>query len=276
MTRNSIPHSIINQLPSKPTKGRGPSVAEVVRSYKPNANDQHNREILKQFSKPSLIETTSTLLVRYYDQIIDADKLKLLSVSKLASILLNKLKSLRPQRCSECNLDFTILLNDPDYQLRKYCFSCGIPSHTCNSPPELNTDTLWLCNPCKNDVAGPHISIVRSGHLSPRHTPTSSTKSPSANPHCRLNTPSTSKFSCICSSPTRLPKSSPPTTTSLSQPPPSPTYSPPPSLVVAVGLLLLGLVPEPGLLSYQCLNPPGDGGGGARPVPGGLPKSLLL
>ena len=173
MTRNSLPPSIIRQLPSSPISSNGHSVATVTRVFSPTSSDSQNLERLLTFHKSLLVKTASTLMIRYYDNILDADKLNTLGKPKVASILLNKLKSLLPQKCEECKGEYSLPLDDNEQASRKYCFICCTPSHTCNPHPTTNPNPTWICGPCMINIAGPHIQILKLNPLGLPHYQTS-------------------------------------------------------------------------------------------------------
>lgn len=245
MTRNTIPHSIINQLPRSPIGNTRFSVATIVKSFNPKVCDEINLGKIQKYTKQHLTETASTLLIRYYDKVLDMDKLSALSGLKIAALIINKLKSFLPRQCEDCNVDYAMPLDDTDHALRRYCFVCCMPSHNCNPTPPTKANQSWICATCLNAVAGPHIKILKP-RASPQRLSSSST---SFHTPIRKSAPLTPRDPFPPLSPTisPSPQTATPSAPTLSQSS-SPTLSPPASAQ--------SQMPSPSAPSQSQMSPP--------------------
>merc|ERR1711911_194619 len=79
-------------------------------------------------------------------------KLKGVPKYTIAKLITAKITFHLPQRCNECDCDYIIPLNDDQKDLRKYCFLCSKPSHTCPSniisPESQSEQPCWICATC--------------------------------------------------------------------------------------------------------------------------------
>ena len=128
------------------------SIRAVLENFEYNSSNAQNIARLQKCERKDLIETLVFLDIECYGATLVPMKLKGVQKYIIAKLITAKITFHLPQRCNECNCDYIIPLNDDQKDLRKYCFTCSKPSHTCPTniiaPETQKMQPLWICETC--------------------------------------------------------------------------------------------------------------------------------
>ena len=151
-------NSIVNAAPDIPIHGYA-SIRQVIQSFQWSASRIQNTEKVMANHRYSLNKTIAFLKICHYDKYLDLTKVSNAKKKIVASLIYDKIKSLLPQVCGDCNAQYNIPLDDPLSHKRRYCHLCGNPSHDChdNKITQNSKFLAWLCPTCYFD----HGSISR-------------------------------------------------------------------------------------------------------------------
>ena len=133
---------------------------KVISAYELNSSYQKNDKNLSKYSIPMLEECAELFHIKMHD----SNGKKLLNKKKLVSIIIMKIDSLLPTKCTECSATYCVELNeDPLFT----CNRCCKGSHDCKSfqetrstlPKKLPKGFVWLCGQCYDEICYKDLSI---------------------------------------------------------------------------------------------------------------------
>ena len=182
------------------------SVRDVISTFEWSESAKNNIDKISAIHKTSLIATLRFLNIKHNNKVLDVEKVKACEKTVIATLIHNKIMSMFPKFCSNCNSHYTIPFHDSHHDRRLYCHSCSTPSHDCYTRPypipPTKSPLVWLCDGCNHALSS---TVIKHLHFSPSLSPDSVLESP----HTTISSP--------------IPSSPPP------PPPPPPTIIPCPS-----------------------------------------------
>ena len=189
MTSSMDPNEILQSLLSfAPTSciENDISVYETLQKFIWGETDEKNISNFNKCPKPSLIATVDFLSIQHYEKKLDVKKLREQQKRNrgkkpLSTIILNRINSLFPAKCSGCFEFYQVPFQDNESHKRKFCHFCGRPSHSCDEILQEKV-TIWTCNVCVYSLAAPHTRFLTDSATIPQTPSTPPPQSPSEDP----------------------------------------------------------------------------------------------
>ena len=132
------------------------SVRDVIRTFEWSESARYNIDKLASIHKISLINALQFLNIKHYNKMLDIQKMRSCEKNVIATLIFNKMKSLLPQFCPNCNAHFAVPFHDIYQDRLFYCHSCSTPSHDCYTwthPNIPSSPLVWLCDDCSHDLS---------------------------------------------------------------------------------------------------------------------------
>ena len=132
---------------------------------------EKNAKNLNKFQVQMLEDTAEYLHIK----IIDNNSKKLFNKNMLIKKIINKVLSLLPSVCPDCQSSYSVDLSDkPLFS----CARCDRGAHNCDSirtfhsslPASTPKGFLWLCSACRDDIAPEDATLVSTCLEEPRNT----------------------------------------------------------------------------------------------------------